>query len=266
MAAQWYYTSSRQQMGPVTWAELSHLADSGFLRPTDLVWGEGMSDWSRADLQGLFHEKSAKPTPVPTAKSAEPRRATAGEDEERPERLGRRTARSLEDEEGDFGDDRPRRRRRTEGMPTGLKVGLIVGGVVMLLLVVGIVLFYVLRGSGPVYDVPNQGTLSFNNETLRSTDQRDRKFRKPCKIYNVRFEANSTYVIEHRSAAFDAFLRLEDPNGFLVAEDDDGGQNFGLGRFDARIAFRANVTGTYRVIATTFDGRTGRYSLNIRKQ
>lgn len=264
MAALWYYTSNRQQMGPVSWAELCHLADSGFLRPTDLVWGDGMSDWARADMQGLFQEKSAGPGPIPLAESAEPRRVGAREDEERPRR---RPARGLDDDDeyGDFDEDRPRRRRRSEGMPTGLKVGLIVGGVVLLLLVLGIVIFYVLRGSGPVYDVPVRAPLVFN-DTLRSSDQRDRKFRRPCKIYNVKFEANSAYVIEHRSVMFDAYLQLEDPNGIIVAEDDDGGRNFGLGPLDARITFRANVTGTYRVIATTFDGRTGQYNLSIRKQ
>src|SRR5262249_52453850 len=155
----------------------------------------------------------------------------------------------------DFDDERPRRRRRPDGMPTGLKVGLIVGGVVMFLLVVGIVLFFALKGDGPVYNVPAGAPLTFN-DMLRPTDQRDRKFRRPCKVYNVKLEANTTYVIEHRSVMFDAYLRLEDPSGMIVAEDDDGGRNFGLGPLDARIAFRTNVSGTYRVIATTFDGRT----------
>ena len=36
--ADWYYTTNKQQMGPVSRDELSQLANQGLLKPTDLVW------------------------------------------------------------------------------------------------------------------------------------------------------------------------------------------------------------------------------------
>jgi hypothetical protein len=57
MAAEWFYTTNRRQMGPVSWRELRDLADAGVLKPHDLVWSEGMSDWIKAiNQEGLFAE------------------------------------------------------------------------------------------------------------------------------------------------------------------------------------------------------------------
>ena len=48
MAEMWYYTSEGKQMEPVTTAELKQLAASGMLKPTDMVWKEGMPKWRPA--------------------------------------------------------------------------------------------------------------------------------------------------------------------------------------------------------------------------
>ena len=53
MANLWYYTSEGKQMKPVSGAELKQLAASGLLRPTDLVWTEGMPKWVRASRAGI---------------------------------------------------------------------------------------------------------------------------------------------------------------------------------------------------------------------
>ena len=45
MASEWYYTTNKQQMGPVSWDELRELAQVGILKPADLVWSEGMAEW-----------------------------------------------------------------------------------------------------------------------------------------------------------------------------------------------------------------------------
>src|SRR4051794_24037007 len=128
MAAEWYYTSDRQQMGPVSWTELCQLASSGILKPTDLVWKDGMPDWSRAGTQGLFRgERKAE------VGLGIPERGR--EEETRPRR--RRSRMDEEEDDGDFDDEdeRPRRRRRPQGMPAGAKVAIIVGGVVVVLLI-----------------------------------------------------------------------------------------------------------------------------------
>lgn len=55
MTELWHYTSAGKQMEPVTGAELEQLARCGFLRPSDLVWRDGMPAWVKAgSLADLF--------------------------------------------------------------------------------------------------------------------------------------------------------------------------------------------------------------------
>jgi len=52
---QWYYARDDKQHGPVTAAELKQLAASGRLHAVDLIWREGMEEWTPAGrLKGLF--------------------------------------------------------------------------------------------------------------------------------------------------------------------------------------------------------------------
>src|ERR1700730_13151301 len=48
MAEMWYYTCEGKQMDPVTMKELKRLVGDGTLKPTDMVWKEGMARWIRA--------------------------------------------------------------------------------------------------------------------------------------------------------------------------------------------------------------------------
>jgi serine protease Do len=63
------------------------------------------------------------------------------------------------------------------------------------------------------------------------------------------------------SKDLDAFLRLEDAAGKELAKDDDGG-----GGRNARIQFACPATGEYRIIATTFFGGTGRFTLTVKEK
>jgi hypothetical protein len=59
---EWYYARGNKQMGPVPAADLKRLASVGELRPEDLVWREGMTEWTLArNVRGLFdgEEKAA---------------------------------------------------------------------------------------------------------------------------------------------------------------------------------------------------------------
>lgn len=274
MAAEWFYTSNRQQMGPVSWGELCRLADDGRLRPTDLVWKDGMADWAPARTSGAFSDdRRGRPRVDDRPRSEERSRSTErsrsderSRTEDRPSRRDddddrprRRSGRDDEGYDDDF-DRIRRRRRRSSGMPAGLKVGLIVGGVVLGLAIVAGILVLVLNsgiGGGP-RDIPPQG-LTFT-ETLRRNDTADARRGTPARFFTVNFVANSTYVIDHRSVMFDTYLRLEDSNGVNIAEDDDSG-----GGLNARIVFRPTQSGAYRIIATTFDGRVGNFVLTVRK-
>jgi len=56
---EWYYARENNQMGPVSSVELKRLADVGELLPEDLVWREGMTEWSVArNVRGLFESEN----------------------------------------------------------------------------------------------------------------------------------------------------------------------------------------------------------------
>jgi thiol-disulfide isomerase/thioredoxin len=81
-----------------------------------------------------------------------------------------------------------------------------------------------------------------------------------CRAHPIRMAAGSIYTIDVASTGFNTYLRLVDPSGKQLAEDDDsGGGEFG---HDARITFTAPKTDTYVIIATTYGpGATGKFSL-----
>ena len=55
MAEMWYYTCEGKQMDPITIKEMKRLVGDGSLKPTDMVWKEGMQRWIRASsLKELF--------------------------------------------------------------------------------------------------------------------------------------------------------------------------------------------------------------------
>jgi len=60
MAELWYYTNEGKQMDAVTMKELKRLVGDGTLKPTDMVWKEGMPRWIRASsVKELFPDPSA---------------------------------------------------------------------------------------------------------------------------------------------------------------------------------------------------------------
>lgn len=60
MAQQWFYARGGQKAGPITSKQLREMAAAGGLRPTDLVWTEGMEQWKEARLvKGLFASAQA---------------------------------------------------------------------------------------------------------------------------------------------------------------------------------------------------------------
>jgi TM2 domain-containing membrane protein YozV len=61
----WHYASGGVQHGPVSWDELRSLADSGQLRPDDLVWKKGMHGWVSASLVPNLIPAGIAPPPLP---------------------------------------------------------------------------------------------------------------------------------------------------------------------------------------------------------
>ncbi len=84
----------------------------------------------------------------------------------------------------------------------------------------------------------------------------ERCFRK---VRTLKLIAGATYTIDLESTDFDCYLRLEDPSGKQVAEDDDSG-----GRLNSRIVYTPETDGIYRIIITTCDpDQTGSYRLSV---
>lgn len=78
METRWYFLEKGQQRGPLSSDELANLTASGRLRPSDLVWREGMAQWVAASsVTGLFSTGPAPCTssgaPVPPQVGDRPR-------------------------------------------------------------------------------------------------------------------------------------------------------------------------------------------------
>ena len=67
MAAEmWYYTTEGKQMDPVSIRELRRLVEDGLLRPTDMVWKDGMERWIRASsVKELFPDPGSDSIVMP---------------------------------------------------------------------------------------------------------------------------------------------------------------------------------------------------------
>ena len=95
------------------------------------------------------------------------------------------------------------------------------------------------------------------------TDQDDKdkvRTNSYCKTYTFKMIKGHTYQIDMKSKEVDSYLRLENPAGEEVARDDDGG-----GFPDARITYKAEETGDFKIRATTFGGNsTGKFTLTAR--
>ncbi len=131
-----------------------------------------------------------------------------------------------------------------------------------------------LPGFGPIPQVPQpraepvvirarlgpDGRFTHDNE-LTASDARDFAFPKsPYKCYEIDFEAGATYVIDHVSNQFDAYLRLLDDARNELARDDDSG-----GNLNARIRFTAPRTALYFIHASQLGPQPGRYTVSIRR-
>lgn len=176
MAAEWYYTTNKQQMGPVSWTELRELAEVGILKPHDMVWSEGMDEWVKAISQsGLFGEGDAEGV---TASPKGKKKASYSEPKPPP---GRRTRKTDDDDEEDAEDEKDAKRKarkRDEDrakMGIGFRVFLGIGAVVGLLLLGTCVcggLAYLTWGpapaAGPVRDNFTLNNLNVNTHTEKS--------------------------------------------------------------------------------------------------
>jgi len=61
----WYMYKGEKQYGPMSLEELRNHGQSGFLKPDDLVWGDGMANWVKAGtVQGVFLSQVPAQNPI----------------------------------------------------------------------------------------------------------------------------------------------------------------------------------------------------------
>ena len=129
----------------------------------------------------------------------------------------------------------------------------------------------ILAGQGTCFAQKTKGKLAIRVEfddngyftTSTKLDASDKLVGgKKHKVFVATFEKGITYRIDMESAEVDSYLRLYDSSGKLVREDDDGG-----GGLNARITFKAEETGTFRIHATHYAAKqTGAFKLTIRRE
>jgi hypothetical protein len=245
MAELWYFTRDGQAQDPLTKEELAQLAGCGLLKPTDLVWTEGMPQWVRAgSAGGLFAEEAL----IGRGGQAQ-RRSDVYDLEPEPPVKGR----PQEDYQDDYyrtdddpeDRDRPSRRKRgiakaavgagalvaAGGLSPGAKAAAIGGSVITLLLIVGIVLLIVLGGGG--------NTRSFS----LAAPQRgpDGRIASPRQDIHISFKAGNKVEIWVKSTGqSDVDLYVYDANNRRV-EFDDGDSS------DCYVCFRAAKSQAYRM-------------------
>jgi hypothetical protein len=95
---------------------------------------------------------------------------------------------------------------------------------------------------------------------LDHVDAPDGARRFPCKIHAVKLDKETPYQIDMVGHGIDAYLRLLDEHGKVLAEDDDSG-----GNLNARIRHTTTKGGIYFIVATTCAGGEGAYTLSVRK-
>lgn len=178
MAEMWYYTTEGKQMDAVAIKELKRLVGDGTLKPTDMVWKEGMPRWIRASsVTELFPDPtSALDQFFTSTQEAEKKEALAkasgvtapaksgttapmpassnnGSAPPAQELQGKRRKTSASEAEQD--SSRPPRRRpeaKGGGSSVFIIVGLLIGGLLLLGALVGgvvILIFVIPKGGEP---------------------------------------------------------------------------------------------------------------------
>lgn len=73
MTEQWFYALDQQRLGPVSFLILQQFAASGQLKPSDLVWTTGMSEWVPAStVAGLVPAQPQSPPHLPSHPASPP--------------------------------------------------------------------------------------------------------------------------------------------------------------------------------------------------
>jgi hypothetical protein len=253
MAEMWYYTTEGKQQDPVTIKELRRLIGEGILKPTDMVWKDGMARWIRASsVKELFPDPNSaldqyfsngkaelRTVAVPVPVGAAPETNAVKQASAPPADGSDQRPRPIEDDER-----APASRRRPpakSGGSLGIIVMLILGALLLLgALGVGVaILIVVAQDTGGKINPNNliKSKAEYNIQLAAgSSDVRHFSLRKGVEYeFTVKTQANQKGV--------DVDLFIHDSRGREMASDiaDDP---------DCRLLFTADRDGEYRVTVT----------------
>jgi GYF domain 2 len=258
MAEMWYYTTEGKQMDPVTMRELKKLVGEGVLKPTDMVWKDGMARWIRASsVKELFpdptsgldqffqHAKDKKVNVITAPIGATPQSSTAVEPESPnvapipapadSDTTQKRRRTSNED------DDRPAPRRRPEparnGSGMGVIIALVIGAMLILgALGVGVVILIMLSqspGDGKINPV-NLIKGEVNYKLLLNNNTQD------TRRFSFRKGVDYEIIIKTVPQQVDVDVYVFHQNGNVEAFDDGPAA-------DCYVRFTPRADGEYRV-------------------
>lgn len=231
MAELWHYTSQGKQMEPVTLADLKGLLAAGDLKPTDMVWHEGMPAWVRASaVKELF----GGPVSANSGAAPEPRR--------------------------------PRRRPAdNDGSSIGIIVAIVFAALVLLgSLLVGVIILWVRMGDGG-----DDRTLKRDDdkkgEVARPIDGETKydaviRFGGDPHVRTFKFKAAHVYELVVKRFGIDADanidLAIKNANDTPLAKPNL--------EVDAKITWTPKEDGEYRVELQTNAARDVRASVSIK--
>ncbi|MCI0378491.1 MAG: DUF4339 domain-containing protein [Gemmataceae bacterium] len=259
MAKLWFYTREGQQTGPVSEAELKQLAANGVLKPTDMVWTEGMPAWVRASTSAsLFPQDGIIVSPSEGPRKAAPIRSELPPKERATKRLldrdeddqDRRQRRGRPERDND--EHRPRRRRRSEqrGLSSGAKKGIVAGAVGLLLIVAVVVIIAVTRSGGGGGPGGGGAAGGGGPDFMAAADNFKVKFPSNPKqqTQNILGSATSMYTLETRDGAM--IVSVTDMSHLIPAGEPDakiqnrldGSQQGAVGNIGA------NMTSSQRIM------------------
>ena len=97
--------------------------------------------------------------------------------------------------------------------------------------------------------------------TLTKDDGKDAMRGGPMQTHKIFLKGGAVYTIDMVSSEMDSYLRLLDPKGKQLDEDDDSG-----GNLNSRIVFNCVNDGNYQIVTTTFgaDMKGGNYVLTVK--
>lgn len=120
------------------------------------------------------------------------------------------------------------------------------------------------RSAGGKLVFEKKDALTKDNDALTMPSPKDKTEKSYFKTYAFHMKAGHTYTLDlisgdKKGTKLDTYMRLETPDGKLIAEDDDGG-----GFPNSRIVHKALKDADYKIVATSFEpDQVGNFTLKI---